>query len=196
MYIYGLLPRQQTTVATLPATATPAQTAVGPAVSAPATQPAHTLQATAADEPVAAPPNQAKTPRFEFYDMLRRTEQPGVTDYADAEEMEEADFPPALEDNAPPALPADTASPVPATHFEPPPGSFMLQVASFQDLRDAEFLYSRLGRLGITALIQQVDIEGIPWYRVRIGPFSDEVETNRIRMQLLQNNLEAIIVRF
>jgi len=74
--------------------------------------------------------------------------------------------------------------------------AFFLQAGSFQNAPDADNLKARLALLGIEAAIQTRTLadKGV-WHRVRIGPYSDIEELNRMRGVLTQNNIETALVK-
>ncbi|MBI2780016.1 MAG: SPOR domain-containing protein [Gammaproteobacteria bacterium] len=70
--------------------------------------------------------------------------------------------------------------------------SYFLQAGSFKNLVDADALKANLALLGIEAKIQSVSVENDTWHRVRMGPYSDMDQLNKVRAQLRQNNINAI----
>jgi cell division protein FtsN len=78
------------------------------------------------------------------------------------------------------------------------PGTYLLQVGSFRDVREAEGLKSHLTSLGITAHIERATLSNSNdvWHRVRLGPFNDLDRLNQTRARLTQHNITAIVVQF
>lgn len=74
--------------------------------------------------------------------------------------------------------------------------TFFLQTGSFQSAPEAETLKARLALLGLEAAIQTRDLpeKGV-WHRVRVGPYTDVDELNRVRDVLKQNNIEVALVK-
>ncbi len=74
--------------------------------------------------------------------------------------------------------------------------AFFLQAGSFQNAPDADNLKARLALLGFEASIQTRPLpeKGV-WHRVRVGPYADVEELNRVRGVLKQNNIETTLVR-
>jgi cell division protein FtsN len=74
--------------------------------------------------------------------------------------------------------------------------TFYIQTGSFQSVAEAESLKARLALLGLEASIQMRNLpdRGI-WHRVRVGPYSDVEELNRIREVLKQNGIDAALVK-
>lgn len=119
--------------------------------------------------------------KFEFYDILEGKKQaaPGPA--------------PALPTSTPPAAQAPAPAPAPAAQES---GSLFLQAGAFQKTADAENLKARLAMLGYEASILDVEVpdKGV-MHRVRIGPYANAEELNRIRGQLSQNGIAATVVR-
>lgn len=109
-------------------------------------------------------------PRFDFYNILPGKEEP-VTD----QEFSQAAQRPA----------ADKGK-----------ESYYLQVGSFPAEADADNLKAKLALIGIEAGIQTTTLpdKGV-WHRVRVGPFSNVDDLNRIRNTLTQNNLQTTLVK-
>jgi cell division protein FtsN len=74
--------------------------------------------------------------------------------------------------------------------------AFFLQTGSFQNAPDADNLKARLALLGLEAAIQTRTLpeKGV-WHRVRVGPYTDVEELNRVREVLKQNNIETALVK-
>ena len=130
--------------------------------------------------------------RFDFYNILEG-KQP------------QSGMPPAA---APTATPAPAAPPTGAT---PAPGTagapvadakplltdvFFLQVGSFQKAADADNLKAKLALTGLYASVQEVSIpDKGTMHRVRVGPFRDPDEMNRARALLVQNGVQASVIK-
>lgn len=140
----------------------------------------------AADKPAAAPPAAPPVaqpdaapgvvdnkPRFEFYKVL-------------TDKQETADTPSKPADKPVPKESKPHAADAPA----------FLQAGSFTNVDDAEKLKAKLALLGIEAGIQTVNIpdKGV-WHRVRLGPYKNADEMNRMRNMLKQNGVEATPTR-
>jgi cell division protein FtsN len=105
---------------------------------------------------------------------------------------------------APPSTPAAKASPpapaVPAAapgKDEPlPEGSrFLLQAGAFKSSDDADGMRAQLAMIGLDARIFPAEQGGQTLYRVRLGPYGQLDDVNRVRKLLAENNIEAQIVR-
>ena len=65
-------------------------------------------------------------------------------------------------------------------------GHYILQVASFRNMKEADGLKAQLTLLGFRPVVQSVAINSDEnWYRVRIGPYADRdsLETARVRLR-------------
>jgi cell division protein FtsN len=124
--------------------------------------------------PARAPSNgeTAKTSdqRFDFYDILPQYE-------VVLPEVETA------------AGPSARAKPVDE------PGSYVLQAGSFGAAADAEKLKANLALLGIESRVQKVAIDDDVYHRVRIGPITDLDKLNRIRRQLHDAHVNAMLMK-
>jgi cell division protein FtsN len=75
------------------------------------------------------------------------------------------------------------------------PGVYFLQAGSYRDQSVAERIQAQLGKLGIEATVQRVAVDSDVWHRVRIGPIRDLAQLNRLRAQLRQSDLDALVIR-
>jgi cell division protein FtsN len=96
------------------------------------------------------------------------------------------------------ALPKDSAAPVVVEKKSTPAAreTFFLQTGSFQSAPEADNLKARLALLGLEATIQERNLpeKGV-WHRVRVGPYTDVDELNRVRDVLKQNNIDVALVK-
>jgi len=154
-------------------------------------------------------PAAADKPRFDFYKIRPGVEEPKVQ--ADAKKspdravVEQAkagpDKPaPKAADKAPDKA-ADKA-PDKVASAEPTaaaklPERFWLQAGSFSSESDAENLKARLAFAGWQASIQQgtVPDKGTR-YRVRLGPYDNTDELNRIKNDLNRNGFDVAVIKF
>ncbi len=122
-----------------------------------------------APRPAIPPPPK---PRFEFYELLP--------------DMEVV------------VVPEEELGPKPAQGVArvEKPGTYVLQAGSFRSARQADELRARLALMGLESRVQAVTLDsGETWHRVRVGPFRDLAELNRVRAQLAENHIEAILLR-
>ncbi len=118
------------------------------------------------------PGDKAQEKRFTFYDILPGKEE-------------------AVPANAP-AAPAEKP-PVPAVA---PGETLFLQAGAFQKAADADNLKARLALLGLEAAIQEIAIpDKGAMYRVRVGPYAQIEEMNRVRGLLSQNGIPVSVVK-
>lgn len=76
------------------------------------------------------------------------------------------------------------------------PGTYILQVGSFQNYAEADKLKASLALLGVEASIQQVKVSnGSTWNRVRIGPINSLSQLNALRAKLAQNHIEPLVIK-
>jgi hypothetical protein len=76
------------------------------------------------------------------------------------------------------------------------PGTYVLQVGSFKQFGDADRAKARLALRGISARIQRVVINGQDvWFRVHVGPFSDIAAIRAMRVKLIENDMDFILLR-
>ena len=77
-----------------------------------------------------------------------------------------------------------------------PKEKIFLQVGAFRRGSDAENIKAQLALLGIVATIQPIDLadKGM-LYRVRIGPFNNKADSDKIGASLRENGIETQIVK-
>jgi len=143
-------------------------------------------------------------PRFDFYKILPGVEEPKVQaeakKSADRTVVDQAKAGPDKAVKAPDKVAEKseekvaTAEPTAAAKL---PERFWLQAGSFASETDAENLKARLAFAGWQASIQQgtVPDKGTR-YRVRIGPYDNTDELNRIRGDLAKNGFEVAVIKF
>ncbi len=102
-------------------------------------------------------------------------------------------------DSRPAAAPKATRpAPVPAKTPKAPArqtGAYLLQVGSFQRYEEADSLKAKLALLGVHAHIQTVRVNQDTWHRVRLGPYKDLAEANRVRERLRKRQVKALLLR-
>jgi cell division protein FtsN len=75
------------------------------------------------------------------------------------------------------------------------PGSYVLQAGSFSNAADADKLQAGLALLGIESRVQRVTVDDDVYHRVRIGPITDLDKLNRIRRQLHDAHVNAMLMK-
>ena len=84
----------------------------------------------------------------------------------------------------------------PKTTPEDKNSEFLLQVASFRTLEDAEQARAELTLLNLDARIEKADVgQGQTWHRVLVGPFSSRSQLSKARGTLLSNRFEALVLK-
>ncbi len=114
----------------------------------------------------------AERPRFDFYKILPGQEEP----------VTERDL------KAAAAKPPDKAG--------APAELYFVQAGAFQNPADADNLKARLALIGLAASVEPASLpDRGTWYRVRLGPYNQLEEINRVRATLAQNGVDASLVR-
>lgn len=73
---------------------------------------------------------------------------------------------------------------------------YILQVASFQNIKDAEQLRAELVLLNMNATVENATIRnGETWYRVLVGPFVSRSNLAKARSTLASNKLNALVLK-
>ena len=125
-------------------------------------------------------------PKFEFYTLLPEMEVVVPDEDVAAPEPASA---PAESGGTAEAPTTSTAPEADAPGDTDPPlksGHYILQVASFKSMKDADGLKAQLTLLGFQPVVQTVAIDSDEnWHRVRIGPYADRdsLESARIRLR-------------
>jgi len=71
------------------------------------------------------------------------------------------------------------------------PGIYVIQAGSFRAQKDADRVQAQLRVLGIDSSVQPVQLDQGEVFRVRLGPFSDLAEINRLRARLRAADFES-----
>ncbi|MGH8644932.1 MAG: SPOR domain-containing protein [Gammaproteobacteria bacterium] len=72
----------------------------------------------------------------------------------------------------------------------------VLQLGSFRDFQDADQRKANLALLGLSARIERVVLKGGQnRYRVRMGPFPQDVQLEAVRSRLEENQIDFITLR-
>ena len=141
-------------------------------------------------------------PKFEFYTLLPEMEvvvpdedlpapKPVTPDQANATEESSTAEESGATDKEDSAVSSGTASSDEestkrATETAPKSGHYVLQIASFRSMQEADGLKAQLTLLGFRPVIQSVAVNSDEnWYRVRIGPYADRsaLEAARVRLR-------------
>ena len=127
-------------------------------------------------------------PKFEFYTLLPEMEVVVPDEDLPAQSPAPAESGPTAESAATdtesstdPAVEEDTDADAARKA-----GHYVLQVASFRSMKDADGLKAQLTLLGFRPVVQTVAIDSDEkWHRVRIGPYADRdsLEAARVRLR-------------
>jgi len=120
-------------------------------------------------------------PRFSFYQELPRR----VVEV------------PVLEPEASPkAIKTEIATPQTTKKPQPTQPTYILQVGSFRNHREADRLKARLAFMGLQAKMQPVTVNNNQkWIRVRVGPFPSFKQAEKIQARLKRNKIAAILLK-
>ena len=77
----------------------------------------------------------------------------------------------------------------------PQDGSYILQAGAFRSMEEADRLKARLALLGVIARIEEAEINGTDWYRVRIGPYNNMARLNEANNRLKENGINAMLLK-
>ncbi|MDP4623484.1 MAG: SPOR domain-containing protein [Hydrogenophaga sp.] len=75
------------------------------------------------------------------------------------------------------------------------PFDYMVQAGAYRNNADADAQKAKLTLLGLDAKVSERDQAGRVVYRVRIGPFSDKNQAERVRAQLQNSGIDNTLVR-
>lgn len=146
--------------------------------------------------------------RFDFYDILSNEDndvydfeasQPqGATPQPVEKPQETARLSPQSQSQSQPQITVSPSAPAP----QPRPSSqnaaenYFLQVGSFRSHAEADNLKARLALLGVMASVQSADLaEKGRWYRVRVGPYNQKTQVDRVQVTLRENGIDAQLIR-
>jgi cell division protein FtsN len=134
-----------------------------------------------AEKPAADKPKTDR-PRFEFYTML-----PGEREVTDRDARAAA-RPTEAGKAGPGSSPA---------HPKPHTGeTYWLQAGAFSEEKEADNLKAKIAFTGLEASVKPVDIPGKgTLFRVRLGPYQNLEDANKIKVALSQNGVGATIIR-
>jgi cell division protein FtsN len=72
---------------------------------------------------------------------------------------------------------------------------YLLQAGAFRTPDDADAMRARIVLLGLDARVFPIEQNGVTLYRVRLGPYGQIDDINRIRKDLADNGIDSQIVR-
>ena len=149
-----------------------------------------------------AEPGAAEKPRFDFYKILPGIEEPKVpAKTAERPPMDKATVERAVSPEKAPdqavAKIGDRASPEAPARAPKPGDRFWLQAGSFASESEAETLRARLALSGWEAAVQTATLpdKGVR-YRVRLGPYDNTDELNRVKGELGKRGFDVAVIKF
>ena len=125
--------------------------------------PSSTQPVTNTDQPTAEPTAKADEMQWDFYEIFPRSVVPLVEEYTTNGEK-------VVVDNV----------------------QWVLQAGSFKDPADADARRAELLLLGLNATTTSVDMAGIIWHRVIVGPFDTPLARNRAQDKLAQAQIQSM----
>lgn len=93
--------------------------------------------------------------------------------------------------------PASAAAPTAASNAAVTEDKYIyfLQIGAFKEQADAEGARAKMALLGLEAKVSEKAGDTGTLYRVRIGPFNQMDEVNKMRSKMTENGVDAAIVR-
>lgn len=73
---------------------------------------------------------------------------------------------------------------------------YILQAGSFKAVKDADRRKAELALLGLEAAVKRAEIKGIDYYRVELGPYSDNGFYSQVKNRLISNDIKYIAKSF
>lgn len=74
--------------------------------------------------------------------------------------------------------------------------SYLIQVGSFKQAKDADSFKAKLALLGIESRVQTVTIDNAStWHRVQVGPIIGRDKADRLQKQLKSNGIDSLLMR-
>ncbi|EQD75899.1 Sporulation/cell division region, bacteria domain protein, partial [mine drainage metagenome] len=74
-------------------------------------------------------------------------------------------------------------------------GGYVLQVGAFPDNAKAQAVKAKLALQGFVAHVQMVKIGQQIWYRVRLGPYANAAQLEKIKLQLNGAGIPTIALK-
>lgn len=129
------------------------------------------------------------------------------------------DSPASVSTPVPATITTPTPAPVTATHLPSPPklpevtkpaiteqrseakmnheakGSYLLQIAAYTNNEEADQQRARLAMQGYEAQISPHEVNGVQYYRVRLGPFTKVAEAETLRKKLQTLKIESLLIK-
>jgi cell division protein FtsN len=142
------------------------------------------------NEEVPQTPPPPPKPRFDFYTLLPEMEVVVPEEEIASPQATAVHNPPVESRPAPKSEATRTAAAAVPTE------TYLLQVGSFRNGKQAERFRAELAMLGLQTSIQQVTIDNKDTYhRVRVGPFQDTSSLNSARSRLSKQGIESRVIK-
>jgi cell division protein FtsN len=143
---------------------------------------------------------EAEKPRFDFYKILPGGEEakvpptkPTAPDRATVDKAAGKAAPEKTVEKAP----EKTAAVDPAAGTPKAPDRFWLQAGSFANEADADNLKARLALAGWEAKVQKGEVpDKGARFRVRLGPYDNTDELNRVKGELARRGFDVAVIRY
>lgn len=160
------------------------------------------------DAPRVAKNDTPEKPRFDFYKILPGTEESRAqgerksvdkSDRAVAEQAKERTAPKTVERVAETVAerPSDKVASIDPSKALKSGEKFWLQAGSFSTESDAENLKARLAFAGWEASVQQGLLpDKVVRFRVRLGPYDNPDEMQRVKAELGKRGFDAAVIKF
>lgn len=104
---------------------------------------------------------------------------------------------PVVEEQLPPPVDAQVIEPPPARSARDGMPSWVVQVASLRTPEAAGELEAKLRKAGFSAFVEQAEVRGKQYYRVRVGPEVDRANAERVAARLReQQKLDTLIQNY
>ena len=138
-------------------------------------------------------------PHFDFYKILPGTEEPKVQGKAqdrtqDKATVDRAAAPPERLEKAP--AKQEARSEAEASRTAKVTGKYWLQTGSFAGESEAEDLKACLAMAVVVRLSSVVVADKGTRYRVRLGPYDNTDELNRIKGELAKRGFDAAVIKY
>jgi cell division protein FtsN len=96
----------------------------------------------------------------------------------------------------PPPVAVRKPPPKPTTKTKTGTGArYWLQAGAFRSKSQADNLKARLILSGLPVRVIRAQVRGRTWYRVRIGPYSNNASMNRAKTKLRRHHIEAAVIK-
>ncbi|MEX0606801.1 MAG: SPOR domain-containing protein [Halofilum sp. (in: g-proteobacteria)] len=123
-------------------------------------------------------------PRFEFYSILPELEVV-VPDFGQGGDGADDETAPAPDEDT---QPADGA-------IDEADRRYFLQAGSFREAEPADRLKAEIALLGLDVAVQDVQVNGERWHRVRVGPFSQRDALQSAQQRLRAHEIDYLMMR-